>query len=431
MNFTQKSTLALLGKFLSSFLGLIISVLLARYLNVSGVGQYQLILSTQVLIITILAMGFGNASVFFINNKKIDKKIIVSNLLKVFFFISLFLTIVLGYSIYSYKNYFGDLDFISILFFVIGSGTLLIYNILMPVLYASLEIIRLQVLGLSSTLMLLLGIIILNYLIKFDINYAILLVGLGNIVTTLILFYYLRKDIDIYCSIDFQLIKNLFFYGIKISATNFVFILSSNSVIFLIKYYLENDGFTGIGLFSRATSIANILILLPTTLGPLFYSKWSGLDKDELHFEVEKLMRIMIFITGISSFMIFLFGEKILTVLYGEEFIDAKSALSILSVSVVFSSITIILSIVFSSIGKPGLILKVFVYSLIITTLFSVLLIPVFNINGAAISVLLGILFNSIILSYYCKKEINLSIKKSLFINKDDVNYFIKALKVR
>lgn len=431
MNFAQKSSIALFGKLLSSLLGLIISVLLARYLKVSGVGQYQLILSTQVLALTILAMGFGNASVFFINNKNVERRVIVSNLLKVFFFISFFFAVSLGVIIFLNKSYFGDLNIISLVIFALGSGTLLIYNILMPVLYASLEIVRLQVLGFSSTLIMLIGIGILSFFKIFNINQAIILVGLGNILSTIILLYYLRNDIDLSYGIDFKLIKDLFFYGIKISATNFIFILSSNIVIFLIKFIQQTDGFIGIGLFSRATSVANIMMLIPTTLGPLFYSKWSKLSVCKLHLEVEKLMRIIIFIMTICSVLIFLFGDLIIIILYGEEFVAAKTSLSILSISIVFSSITIILSIVFSSIGKPGLVLNIYLKSLIITTIFSFILIPILSIDGAAIAVLLGILFNSILLSYYCKNEINLSIKNSLLISKNDINNLLIALKAK
>lgn len=429
MNFTQKSTLALVGKFFSSFLGLIISVLLARYLEVSGVGQYQLLLSTQVLFTTVLAMGFGNASVFFINSKKIDKKNIISNLFKMFFLISIFLSIILGFSLFFFNWYFGHLEIIAILIFVLGSGALLLYNILAPTLYASLDIIKLQILGISSSLILLVGIFLLNLYVKFDINYAIIIVGLSNFSATLILFYFLKNDIDIYIELDLTLIKELFFYGIKISATNFVFILSTNIVVFLIKFFQENEGFDGIGLYSRATSIANIFILLPTTLGPLFYSKWSFLSSDDIKVEIEKVLRILIFITCFTTLFIFLFGEYIISILYGNEFLKAKISLNILTFSVIFSSVVIVFSNLFSSLGKPEIILKTFSFSLIITFLLALFFVPILSIEGASISVLIGILFNSIILTYYCKKEIGLSLKKSIFITRNDVEYLIKAIK--
>jgi O-antigen/teichoic acid export membrane protein len=430
MNFTQKGFIALSGKFLGAFLNLITTIFLARYLGVGGIGQYQLILSTQVVIITVFSMGFGNASVYFINSQKINKSIIVSSLFKVVSLISIIVVFILILSMLFFKKYFGSLSITSITCFSIGAGFLLMYNTLMPVLYASLEILKLQIIGLISTILLLIAFTLFYFLGSLNVELGIVIVGMVNIVTTVILLFVLRKDINIGLKVNYKVIYDLFSYGVKVSASNLVFILSTNVVIFLLKFLLQ-DGFEAVGLYSRASAVAGIFILLPATLGPMFYSKWCGVLKGNLHGEIEKTLRVLIFLSFLCAFGTFFFGGQLLLILYGKEFIAAKSALNLLSVSIVFSSISIVLTDMFSSIGKPTVTLKVFVCSLVLTTLFCCILIPFYNINGAAIAVLIGIICNASMLLYLSKKEINLSWEDSLVIKKEDFVLVWQALKLK
>ena len=195
-----------------------------------------------------------------------------------------------------------------------------------------------------------------------------------------------------------------------------------------MKYLLE-DGFKAVGLFSRATAIANMFLIIPATLGPLFYSKSAGYSQESLHKNVEKTLNLMFLLTIFCAFFILLFGEKILIILYGQEFIGAKVSLNILSISVIFSSLTIILTNVFSGIGKPLITFKVFIVSLLLTTLSSLFLINYFGIEGAAISILLGIMYNTVALIYFCKKEINLKIINIFYIDKNQIKKIVLDLK--
>ena len=163
MNFTQKSLFTIFGKFAGSGLALITSIFLARALGPEGLGQYQLLITTQVIAITFLTMGFGNSSIYFINNKKIEKSFLISNNIKfftpiVFFFIILFL-----FCIYNFNIFFGQLTFFSCVVFALGAGSLILYNLLLPVLYIDLEVVKIQFLSLLSTVLFLTGIFLMFF----------------------------------------------------------------------------------------------------------------------------------------------------------------------------------------------------------------------------------------------------------------------------
>ncbi|HRP89098.1 MAG TPA: polysaccharide biosynthesis C-terminal domain-containing protein [Edaphocola sp.] len=421
MNFSQKALLTILGKFSVAAIALLVSSLLSRLLGVSGIGQYQVIITTQTIAITILAMGFGNASIFFINNQKVSSVKIVSNILKVYFWIAILFIAIFSGVIFLNSNYFGILDWKCVLFFTIGSAALLLYNLLLPILYVDLDVIKIQILSVLSGVVLLFGVLLFYFFQQLDINVILAISGFSNFLPFLLLIYYLRNKIDLSIKLDYSLIKKIFIYGVKISATNFVFLLSSNLVIFLLKGQLEN-GFQEVGLFSRAATIVNMVVLIPSSIAPLIFSKWAGASKDKLGLEVETILRILNTINYLGIITIFLFGEKILILLFGKEFIDAVPALNVMILSIVFSAITIVLMNLYSSIGKPMVILSVFFVSLLITAIVAYFCIPFLNSIGAGLSVMIGVVFNGVVLFILANREVKIKLKKVLIIRTEDIH---------
>ncbi|WP_265427142.1 oligosaccharide flippase family protein [Chryseobacterium sp. YIM B08800] len=420
MNFLQKSFVTVVGKFLGAFLTLLTSILLARILGVADVGKYQLMVTSQTMAITFLAMGFGNATIYIVNNLKENKSKVVSNTFKFYSVISVIFTFVFFYILYINTDYFGNYSYFPLLIFSLGAGSLLLYNILLPILYIDLDVIKLQILSILSSFLLLTGLVLYYFLGSLNIELVLFLVGISNIVSLLLLIYFIRKQIRLEIKLDFVLLRKIFIYGIKISSTNLVFIFSSNVVVFLLKHYNAN-GFEDIGLYSRATAIINIFTMLPSSIGPLIYSKWASSKIDVLHIQVEKTIRILTFLSFICFIIVLLGGEFFITFLYGKEFIMAKGALLILCGSIVFTSIILVLTNLFSSIGKPMVTLLTFTISLIITFLFSLILIPIYGIEGAAFSVLIGAIYNAIHLLIVTKKVISINLVKSFIIRKTDI----------
>jgi len=212
MNFIQKSLVTVLGKFSGAFLSLITSVILARTLGVIGVGKYQLMISTQTIAITIAAMGFGNATIYFINHLKIDKRIIVSNTFKFYLYVSIIFFLIFIMLILFNKDYFGDYSLISVILFSFGSATLLLYNILLPILYVDLEVVKVQILSMLSSFIIVMGLSLYYYIEKLDINSVLSIVGITNIVSLFVLIFFLQKDIQLTLRLDFCIIKSVLLY---------------------------------------------------------------------------------------------------------------------------------------------------------------------------------------------------------------------------
>jgi O-antigen/teichoic acid export membrane protein len=431
VNFLGKYIFSIFGKFLGAFLALLSSIMLARFLGPTGVGQYQLITTTKVILVSLFAMGFGNASIFFINQKKIDEKLVITNLFKFFSLISVLVFVLVFLALKLFDTYFGSLNNITIILVSIAASFLLIYSVLVQTLYASLQVVKIQIVSLASTFFLLIGLGVFYIFGSLNVELSLIISSLGTIMATLILLFLLKNKIDIKIKINFKLLNGIFNYGILLSATNLAYLLSINIVTFLLKN-LNNGSFSSIGLFSRASAISNMFIMIPMTIGPLLYSKLSSVNNKEiLKMMVERTLRIIISISFISTLFIFFLGENLLLLFYGKDFLGATESLNILAFSLTFSSITVVLTNVFSSIGKPLNTFISYSLSLLITVICAIIMIPKFGIEGAAISVLIGLIYNSIHLFYFSKAYTGIRISKSLIVIKSDLVYLKQVIYVK
>ena len=146
---------------------------------------------------------------------------------------------------------------------------------------------------------------------------------------------------------------------------------------------------------------------------------------------IERTLRIITAFSVLIGIAVLLFGRYILLIFFGNEFLDATVSLNILAVSLIFSSITIILTNTFASIGKPDVTLSSYLISLFITGSTAYIFIPIIGIEGAAISVLAGLIYNSVHLYLFAHKELEIEFKKSFFFLIEDAKYLYNSLIIK
>lgn len=431
MTFLRQSIVSLLGKVGGAFLGMISGILLARLMGPQGLGQYQLFLSTQTLVVTIFSLGVGNASIYFINKRSFDKATVITVILRNFIPISIGVSLLFGFMVLVFPSYFGSVSILALFVFVTGTGSLLFTLFLRPLLYTEQKILKLAILMLIPTSVLLLGLTISFFFVHIEVEVPLSLWGVGNVVVLVILLrhyhgYYVRK-----IGRKTSILKKLFGYGIKLSASNLVTVINANLVIFLIKG-LAKDGFEDVGVFSRATAITTMIMMIPNSIGPLLYSNWSGKGKAELRSEISQKLRILLFSTFVVCVFVFIFRSQIVSLLYGPLFLEAAIILPILILASLFYTVTEVWNNVFASIGSAGITLIVFIVSSFVIFLIGILAIHDFGIVGAAYAVLAGAAANAVVLSYLGKRRFALKLFDTFIIRKTDIHkiiYLINKLK--
>lgn len=416
------SVVLILGKFFSSFLGLLAGIILARSLGAANLGQYQIFLSAQTIAITLLTFGVGNSSILFINQDLIEEKEIVSSFLPIFFGIALFCSTCLFIIINSFNVYFGTLNNFSIICFLIGTGSLIILSVLRPILYARRKVYQVSILTTLPTFVLVIGIVLYEFLGILNVGNVLSIWGLGNFLVLLLSLYFHRSNISFDIKLNWPNIFKVSQYGIKLSASNLLLVIIANTSVFFIQYFSGKD-FDQVGLFSRSIAISSLALLIPSAVGPLLFSRWSEIRNREIFkLEVEKALRIFTSMSLIIITISIVFSKYIIYFLYGKEYLSIQISLIILIISLLFQCMSEVLNNYLASQGKAILTFYSLVNAFIILLVGNFLLIPQFQINGAAIAVLLCAVTNSICLFYYVNKEININLLNSVLVRRKDLN---------
>lgn len=428
MNFVKKNVFNLFASILLMGLNVVISVLQSRYLGPTELGKYQLFVSTQTTIMTIMSLGIGQASIYYHNSLKYSLTIIVTSIFKVFVPV-LFMVTLVNYLVFAlFPTYYGVVDKCALIVYSLGGSFLLFVTTMRPLLLIKLEVVKNQIVNYSSYVFVFVAVVF--YVIfssKLSIDFLLVIAGTANIITSLILYIYIKQYLSIRLKVDYGLLKKIICYGMKLSANNIAVILVINAPVFVLKLLME-DGFYNIGIYSRASALCSLAVTIFSTIGPLLYSKWSSNTVGEIAQNVRIASHLFFGVNLVVSVVLFTFSPLIIKLLYGEEFMAASLILRILIFTVFFSGIKEINYNILVSVGKPHKILINLLITLVVLIISLFVFIPLFDLYGAAMAVLLASLISAFLLSRESKKIISIRYIDFFIINYLDVKYIMNKL---
>ncbi len=407
----------------------IIGILLARYLEPDGMGQYQLCLTTVILIVTLGNLGVGQASIYFVNNQCIPLEEAASAGF-VFSIIAGAFSAILLFVLLQIKSYFGLLSLRTIVILSIGSWALSCQTSILPLLMAHLRIMQyVSVQILRSILALVLACFVIS-LSLLTVSSALFVQVAGMCGSLLLLVWFLRKDLKKWFNVSFTLIKRMIHFGLQFSVGNIINLLNVNIGLYLVRYFYTED-FSYVGHYGRAAAICSLLLVIPMSLGPILYSRWSSLSLDERLQQVGLATRLMI-ILGLAVCVLLVFSAKwIVLLMYGSEYFPAVLPLRVLAVGLLFRFISYPLMQLFPSSGHPLLTSVLLGTSLIVTAAAMLVLIPLYSIVGAAGSVVIGNLFGAIVGYTIAIKKYNVDLGDCFKIKTADIRYILQNLMPR
>jgi O-antigen/teichoic acid export membrane protein len=126
--------------------------------------------------------------------------------------------------------------------------------------------------------------------------------------------------------------------------------------------------------------------VLATVFFPMVSELWARKEHDRLRNGLALISRYALIIVLPLSLSMLFFSKIILRVFFGENFVSGASALSILSVGVIFLSLAQINFSVLNGIGRPKEITKITVVAALFNIVFNIILIPVMGIAGSALT---------------------------------------------
>jgi len=151
------------------------------------------------------------------------------------------------------------------------------------------------------------------------------------------------------------------------------------------------------GYFNVSSTIARLPLIISmavaTSVLPATAEAMSLKDHDLMKIYIGQSYRYVSFLVIPLCVGIIVFASPIINLLFGQQFLPGTSALQILAVGMFFFTLYTISSSISQGLGRPRLPMYALVAGTTIDLILSLLLVPSFGINGAAIATTLSALF--------------------------------------
>ena len=177
-------------------------------------------------------------------------------------------------------------------------------------------------------------------------------------------------------------------------------------LLFIRKILVNNVGWDGTGQWQAVWKISEVYLgVITMALGTYYLPRLSSIEKyDGIRKEISQTMKVVIPAVVFMAFMIYLFRDIIITLLFTEAFEQAKGLFSIQLIGDVLKITSWLFSYVMLAKGAT----KWFVSTEIVCTLsfvaLSYFLIPVYQLNGVTTAYAINYLFYLLLISINLKK---------------------------
>jgi O-antigen/teichoic acid export membrane protein len=229
-----------------------------------------------------------------------------------------------------------------------------------------------------------------------------------GIVSTLYLFYYFSRTEAADSSVNISF-KNIVTRSgpMAISAITYL-LMQSVDIILLSKY----SSFERVAFYSVAikltTALSLVLASVNTVYAPTFAEWYSLKDFKSLKEGIKKSTRLIFALTFPAVLIVFLFSNYILG-LFGTDYKAARDALLVLLIGQAVNALCGSVGVYMNMTGKQVVFQRILLVAFAINITLNLILIPVYDILGAAIATTISTVFWNIVTTWYIYRKDNIS----------------------
>jgi len=380
-----------LGNVIQKLMPIIVIPIIIKYLGKEALKFYDLAFIYTFLFCAIILLSLDTAeSVFYFDKKKnnFDKRQVLSYS----FFLQALSLLFNFLLIFSFQNYIGSALFANdtsikhywlvSLWFIPGY---MLCNYSLNVLVWQNRSTAYLIICLLNTILVIAGSVIAVKYFQGTILHVIYVQIAAITLCGVISIFLIRKDIFVWpFPLNDALIQRLFWFGVPFALTAFFRqLIPSIDRYFLLHYNLSNQ----LPYFILAVKISS-LFTVATNAFILAFTPYSlsKLNQDDAEKEISKLFKLVSVLTFLSVPVLLLFKDLLIEIFANASYAEAAKLLPFLFLGWVFD-----LFAYFSILGvyksqNSGIVLLLLVIGTFIISALNMLLIPYFNIYGAAIS---------------------------------------------
>lgn len=229
-----------------------------------------------------------------------------------------------------------------------------------------------------------------------------------GVVSTLYLFYYFSRVEDEDHSVNISF-KNIVTRSgpMAISAITYL-LMQSVDVILLSKY----SSFERVAFYSVAIKLTTILSLVLASVNTVYaptFAEWYSLkDFKSLKSGIKKSTRLIFILTFPALVVVFLFSDMILG-FFGPDYTQARSSLLVLLIGQAVNALCGSVGVYMNMTGKQVIFQRILVTAFAINITLNIILIPIYDILGAAIATTISTVFWNVLTTIYIYRKDQIS----------------------
>ena len=239
-----------------------------------------------------------------------------------------------------------------------------------------------------------------QYLVEvFLLNFVFL-----GLVSTLYLFYYFSKVATEETSVTITFKNILSRSGpMAISAVTYL-LMQSVDIILLSKY----SSFERVAFYSVAIKLTTVLSLVLASVNTVYaptFAEWYSLgDFTNLRAGIKRSTRLIFLLTFPAILVVFLFSNLILG-FFGPDYTEAQSALWVLLIGQAVNALCGSVGVYMNMTGKQVIFQRILVTAFVINITLNLILIPIYDILGAAIATTISTVFWNVLTTVYIYRK--------------------------
>jgi O-antigen/teichoic acid export membrane protein len=180
-----------------------------------------------------------------------------------------------------------------------------------------------------------------------------------------------------------QSIRELLPYGLRAYGIDLLGTLSLQIDQVMVVGFLYP---AAMGTYVVALNLSRVLQLFQQAVVMVLFPKASARPVEEVLALTGRAVRISSVFTALAGIGVLLWGQWLLRLLYGREFVAATNLLRLLTLEAILSSMTLVLAQAFMALGKPGTVTILQGLGLALSVPLMLVFIPRFGLLGTGIS---------------------------------------------
>lgn len=213
---------------------------------------------------------------------------------------------------------------------------------------------------------------------------------------------------------SWMLIREIAPFGMMLTTITMLWVIIGASDRILVGYLLPNST-EAVAIYSIASTFSAVLMVIPIAIANIFLPIISKLeaqnDRKSMIAITESASRWSMYFTFPAAIIMITFAAPMLFIFYGEEYAAGGYVMAILTLAFLFQSFSFMLSNLLAAIRMVKIELKIAFAVAFLNIFLNIILIPYFNMEGAAIATLICSILLFLLLVIYSKKilEFNFS----------------------